>query len=147
MTSSERVRAQIADLEKRATEVAVDEELLRDALRQIEMDLDNTLDEYVSTTGRPAASYHKWRRSAKWAKYHKVKELDRKAAEVRALHTELMNTRMMLYAEESRYRGADDAQLLRAMYHLTMEILDHTTFKLDEHQLGLVAAVRMKEGG
>lgn len=147
MTNADRIRLRIQEHEKRISELAEDEEMLYDALRQIRMDLGNTIDEFVATTGRPASEFYRWRRKAKWAEHHKSKEIDRKRAAMIEAKQGLSNAYMMLYAEESRYAGEDEARLLNALYHLTMEILRGTQYRLDEHQLGLVAAVRIKAEG
>jgi len=147
MTNVDRLRALIQDHEQHLADLTGDEEMLHDALRQIRMDLANTMDEFVATTSRPASEFYRWRRKAKWAEHHKLKEIDRKRTAIISTKQHLSNAYMMLYAEESRYAGEDEGRLLNALYHLTMEILRGTQYQLDEHQLGLVAAVRLKAEG
>lgn len=147
MTNAGRIRALIQEHERRLVDLQGDEEMLHDALRQIRMDLSNTMDEFVATTGRPASEFYRWRRKAKWAEHHKSKEIDRKRTAMMTTKQHLSNAYMMLYAEESRYVGEDEGRLLNALYHLMMEVLRGTQYRLDDHQLGLIAAVRLKAEG
>lgn len=141
-TPLERLRHAVRQIEAEVNMLVEDEMALTESVRHIDIDLSNSLAEYVATTGRPAAGFYKWRKGAKWARYHKVRSLERKQDEVRGAKQRLADAQMLLYAHESGYRGQDEVELLRALYHLVMEVLQYSQYRVDEHQLGLIAAVR-----
>jgi hypothetical protein len=132
----------VVALGEKLVEIDADEEALTDGLRKIDIDLSNTLSEFVETTGKDAREFYPWRKRAKWARYHKQRAIEKKKEERAQAHAMLTDTQMLLYAQESGYRGESNEMLLRAAYHLLMEILAHSQYRLDSHQLGLVAAMR-----
>lgn len=136
------LRALTEALSAKLTEINEDEDVLVDSLRKIDIDLSNTLSEFVETTGRDARDFYPWRKKAKWARYHKQRSIEKKQEERARVQSQLTDAQMLLYAQESGYRGENNEMLLRAAYHLLMEILAYSQYRLDEHQLGLIAAVR-----
>jgi hypothetical protein len=142
MTDIEHLRSMVDGLSKKLVEIDGDEEALVDGLRKIDIDLSNTLSEFVATTGKEAREFYPWRKRAKWARYHKQRAIEKKKEERLQVHSMLTDTQMLLYAQESGYRGESNEMLLRAAYHLLMEILSHSQYRMDPHQLGLVAAIR-----
>lgn len=117
-------------------------EACREAVERIDLDLSNTLDEFIASTGRPAEDYYSWRRKAKSARFHKLKEQRALREKASRAKTRLTNAQMLLHATESGYRGSDPEGLLRALYHLVMDVLERTAVSLDKQQIGLLAAVR-----
>lgn len=142
MDDIQHLRSMVTALENKLAEVVSDEEALVDGLRKIDIDLSNTLSEFVETTKRDAKEFYPWRKKAKWARYHKQRGIEKKQEERARVQASLTDAQMLLYAQESGYRGEDDRMLLRSVYHLLMEILSHSQYVLDKHQLGLVAAIR-----
>lgn len=142
MSDIEHLRGMVENLSGKLAEIDSDEEALVDGLRKIDIDLSNTLSEFVETTGKDAREFYPWRKRAKWARYHKQRAIEKKKEERTQVHGMLTDTQMLLYAQESGYRGESNEMLLRAAYHLLMEILSHSQYRLDEHQLGLIAAIR-----
>lgn len=133
---------QIHGLTEKANSLSDQEARLTEDIRHIDIDLSNTIDEFVATTGRAASEFYSWRRKAKWARAHKLKAIGEVQAEMVATKQALTNAKLALYAEESGYRGSDPELLLRALYHFTMDILDSTGHAPDQHALGLIATVR-----
>lgn len=142
MGDIEHLRTMVESLSNKLAEIDSDEEALLDGLRKIDIDLSNTLSEFVETTGKDAREFYPWRKRAKWARYHKQRAIEKKREERVQVHGMLTDAQMMLYAQESGYRGENDNGLLRAAYHLLMEILSHSQYRVDGHQLGLIAAIR-----
>lgn len=138
------IHAEIEFFEKRLATLAEDEAGLVDSLRHIDIDLSNTLDEFVDTTGRPAADFYTWRRKAKWARFYKERELESKREEMLLAKQKLTNAQMEKLAIEAGYRGDDPESLLRAMYHLMMDVVGRAKVTLDPHQIGLLAEVRRR---
>lgn len=126
----------------RVSELSEKQDLLVDSLRHIELDLSNTLDEFTHTTGRPPEEFYVWRRKAKWARYYKQREIEAVREQLNASQSRLTNEQMRLIALEAGYDGDNPRLLLRAMYHLTMSLLSETGYQVDEHQMGVIAAVR-----
>lgn len=138
------ILSEIAFWEQRLANLTDDESGLVDSVRHINIDLSNTLDEFVATTGRPAADFYTWRRKAKWAHYYKERELESKREEILIAKQKLTNAQMEKLAIEAGYRGDDPESLLRAMYHLMMEVIGRASMTLDPHQIGLLAEVRRR---
>jgi hypothetical protein len=136
------LRLVIAELERALAAADEDHVALGESLGKIDMDLANTQEEFVYTTGRDASQYHPWRKKAKWARYHKNRAIEKKAEEVASLSRRLMDAKMLLLAAESSYLDGDIEGMCRAAYHLLMEVLAETGYTLSRHQLGLVAALR-----
>lgn len=134
-----RVESVLADL-------ADEERQLIEAIENIKLDLGNDAEEFMATTGKPKEEFYKWRRRAKGASLHrerrlrKVREL---AADARVQHSRLT---MLKLAEKAGYRGEDPLRLLDALYLLTMDLLERPTPELDEHETGLLMAVRLQCG-
>jgi hypothetical protein len=140
--NAEHLRRFIERLEQELSSATEDEVALMESLQKIDLDLSNTQSEFVHTTGRDPSLFYGWRKRAKWAQYHKRRAVAKKREEILAMKRRMTDAQMLLYATESRYIGEDAESLLTASYHLMMEILQNTTYVLDEHQLGLVAAIR-----
>jgi len=138
----QQVRIQVQYYDDRLHTLTEDMEALVDGMRHIDIDLSNTLDEFVATTGRAAEDFYRWRRKAKWARYYKERGLEAKKDEVFAVKQSLTNAQMQVLALEAGYVGEDAHLLLRAMYHLVMDVLGRSRVPLDPHQVGLIAAVR-----
>lgn len=138
----DRCKLEISRIEAHLSELEANEGMLVDAIRHIDIDLDNTIDGFTATTGRPADEFFEWRKKAQWARYYKQKALSSTREQQQALRYRLTNEQMRLLALEAGYVGTDADRLLRALYHLTMDLLGHTGYQLDEHQVGLIAAVR-----
>jgi hypothetical protein len=136
------LRLAIIELERDLASAHEDHVALGESLGKIDMDLANTQEEFVYTTGRDAVQYHPWRKKAKWARYHKNRAIEKKAEEVELLTQRLTDAKMLLLAAESSYLDGDAEGMCRAAYHLLMEILSDTGYTLSRHQLGLVAALR-----
>lgn len=133
---------QIEVLTQRANSLTDAEARLTEDIRHIDIDLSNTIDEFVATTGRSPSDFYHWRRKAKWARAHKLKAIGETKEKLIQTKQALTNAHLALYAEESGYRGSDPELLLRALYHFTMDILDSTGHSPDKHALGLIATVR-----
>ena len=138
------MRRTLADIEARIARTLEDESAIEEGVQHIDIDLSNTVAEFVETTGKQPSAYYRWRRSAKWARYRKMQALERKRQDVRALEYLRTQLSMRLYAVESGYRGADPEELLRAAYHLLMDVLARADAPLTSDQFGLVAAIREK---
>lgn len=119
---------------------------LRYALEGIDLDLDNSLQEFVATTRRDPGDYYPWRSKAKKARRAKAQQL--KKLEHRLSEAKLRETRLQLliYSYESDYRGQDPNELLRATYHLLMHVIEEAGLTLDESQMGLLATIRLQSG-
>lgn len=136
----------IEQTKARLTELGTRYQEALDTLRKIEIDIDNTLPEYVATTGRDPEEYYRWKRRAKLARYHKLKAIDKLHEQIIATRADLSKQRMLLVSEESGYRGENAIGLLGALYHLTMQTLEHTGHKLDPNEIGLLMLVRARLG-
>ena len=138
----DRLRVTVAALEADLTSATEDEVALVESLRKIDMDLSNTQEEFVYTTGRDTMQYHPWKKRAKWARYHKNRAIEKKGEEVSLLRQRLTDTKMLLIAVESSYLDGGPEEMCRAAYHLLMEVLAATGYQLGAHQIGLVASLR-----
>lgn len=141
MTPQE-IRTRIARLDHSLAVLAEDCDAIEDGVRHIDVDLSNTCAEFVASTKRQPHDYYSWRRKAKWAKMHKLKALERKRREAKALEQERTQLSLHLYAVESGYRGQNPTELLRASYYLLMEVVEQASPRLDSSQVGLIAAVK-----
>ena len=142
--SIEYLHRQIEQLSERATALSDEHARAADNIHHIDIDLSNTIDEFVATTGRPASEFYGWRRKAKWARAHKLRLMGETQEKLIATKRALTNAQLALYAEESGYRGSDPELLLRALYHFVMDVMDSTGHQPDEQALGLIATVREK---
>lgn len=140
--SVEHIHRLIGALQAEVNACDAEREAALEAVERIDLDLSNTLEEYVDTTGRPANSYYSWRHGAKSARFHKMREVRVATEKGARAKTRLTNAQMLLHATESGYRGSDPEALLRALYHLLMEVLEGADVTLDSQQIGLIAAVR-----
>ena len=138
----DRLRVTVAALEADLTSATEDEVALVESLRKIDMDLSNTQEEFAYTTGRDPSQYHPWKKKAKWARYHKNRAVEKKREEITDLNRRLMDAKMLVLAVESRYLEGDPISLIRASYHLLMDVLTATEYQPSQHQLGLLAALR-----
>jgi hypothetical protein len=144
--NADQIRSAISELDRDIERLVADEQAIEDGIRHIDIDLSNTIAEYVETSGKQPHEYYRWRRKAKWARYHKVNALHKKRAESKELQWQRTQLALRLLALESGYRGQDTGELLRASYHLLMEVLTMSDLTLDSSQLGLIAAVRENIG-
>ncbi|MBA2671991.1 MAG: hypothetical protein H0U67_16605 [Gemmatimonadetes bacterium] len=146
MTTPSTLRSRLDALEQRAKELATEGRQIEEGIQQIDIDLSNTLAEFVEDTGRQPYEFYKWRRKAKWARAHKINNLQRLNDRARALDGEQTETAMLLYALESGYRGQNPEQLLTAAYYLVMDVIGECGYQPDENQLGLVFAIKERVG-
>jgi hypothetical protein len=119
---------------------------LRHAVESIDLDLDNSLQEFVATTGRDPGDYYPWRsraKKARRAKGHALKQTEQRLMQAKVEESRLQ---LLIYSYESNYRGSDPNELLRAAYHLLMHVIDQAEVTLDESQMGLVATLRLQAG-
>lgn len=113
-------------------------------IQKVQGDLQNSLEEFVATSGRHSDEYHPWRRRATVAMLHMMEDLQKTAEEAEQARTELLNAQMELYAQESGYDGEDELGLLRALYYLVMGHVAEKNISLDDKQVGLITSIRLK---
>lgn len=145
MNKTQELRTQIEILKSQEAALIEDVEALEESVRHIDIDLSNTVAEYVSSTGKQPHEFYRWRRKAKWARYHKEGATQKRRNELRQAQMKLQQAYMMLYAVESGYQGQDTMDLLRAAYHLIMDIAPRADgYEWDESTLGLLQAIKAK---
>lgn len=140
------LRLDLDHIDSRLSDLAEVEAGLLDSLKHIGIDMDNTLAEFIGTTGRDPSEYHPWRRKAKLARYHKDKALSRVRSERMELMAARTRVQMLLLASESGYRGEDSLGLLKATFLLLMSVLDQTKFVIEPEDAGLISAVQLHCG-
>ncbi len=146
MHSPRELRIQLESHEKMLNDLQEEISVMEEGVSHIDIDLSNTVAEFVESTGRQSYEFYKWRRKAKWARHHKIKAITVAQERVRAYEEKVRQTQLLLHAVESGYRGQDPHQLLSATYHLLMEVLSRSDYTVDAHQMGLIAAIRLSLG-
>lgn len=137
--SLERVDAILADL-------ADEEKQVAEAIENIELDLANSAEAFVATTGKSKEEFYVWRKRASAARLFKQRRLNKVRELRRDAEADRARVQMLLLADKTGYRGQDPLKLLDALYLLTMEVLDRSGVQLDEHETGLLMAVRLQCG-
>lgn len=140
------IRSELVATEREINRMLSVREDIMDSVQHIDSDLNNTLQEFVATSGREPSEYYPWRRAAKSARLRKlqaVRSIDRQVRKAKEAHTRLQ---MALLSAESGYSGEDPVGLLRATYHFLMDLLTRVEVELDESERGLLMTVRMQCG-
>lgn len=146
MTPLEQARAELAAVMDVLEDLHDRRDDIRDSIDKVNLDLSNSLNEFVATTGRPPDDYYPWRKRAKYAVLHKQRALRGVNEEIAKAKMDVRRLQMLLLSYESNYRGADPLELLRATYHLLLGIVEETGVSLDASQVGLISTVRLQCG-
>jgi len=144
--NSDEIRSELRATEREINRMLEMRADIMEAVRHIEADLGNTLQEFVATSGREPGEFYPWRRAAKQARLRKlstVRSIDRQVTKAKEAHTRLQ---MALLSAESGYRGEDPQDLLRATYHFLMDLLSRVEADLDDSERGLLMTVRLQCG-
>lgn len=144
--NSDEIRSELKATEREINSMLEVRADIMEAVRHIEADLGNTLQEFVATSGREPSEYYPWRRAAKQARLRKlqaVRGLDKRVVKAKEAHTRLQ---MALLSAESGYRGEEPQDLLRATYHFLMDLLSRVEVDLDDSERGLLMTVRLQCG-
>lgn len=143
---SQELANQLRTVDAILADLWAEEQLLVEALEGIHVDLDNDAEAFTVTTGRSKEEFYKWRRRAKQAYLHKERRLNKVRELKRNAESERARVQMLLLSEKAGYRGEDPVRLLDALYLLSMDIVERTGVRLDEHETGLLMAVRLQCG-
>jgi hypothetical protein len=141
MTDAEHYRALLEEAQRRLADSEERADALIETCQHIEADLNSTMPEFVETTGKQPYAYYGWRRSAKAALLYKEREIEAERKRHGDLEADAQRIATLVKVAESSYRGEDTSQLLRAMLHMTNDIIAATNYAPSEEQDGLIACV------
>lgn len=133
-------------VETELAELAAEEQQVTEAIENIDLDLDNDLDAFMATTGRPRDDFYRWRKRARQAQLFKQRRLTRIQALKRDAEVKRSRLSMLILADRAGYRGNDPLKLLDALLMLTMSLIERTGVELDEQETGLLMVVHMQCG-
>lgn len=143
MSRVHELRAEIERTEEQIGKLSESIDMTQEGIDHIDIDLSNTVAEYVAETGKQPHDYYRWRTRAKWARHHKATAIRQDTAKVRALESHKTNLYLQLHAVQSGYRGQHPKLLAIAAYYLLMEVMTTCEYRPDASQMGLIAELKI----